>query len=168
MWGVGVWIEVGVLIHPTGVFGIQVRTLGWEVHFWKLTVHKPFPYRPCFMAGSIVMPIQTINTELIFYRRQRRQCMQRVKMSLYTSAFRFPSSIKRGPRPFHEKHPHTVMSPPPNFTFGMAGIVHQAFAIPKPSHRTATWYSVVHHPKSHVSSSPLSSGVAIYTTLGGA
>jgi hypothetical protein len=42
---------------------------------------------------------------------------QRVKMSLYPSAFIFQCSIVRGPSPFHEKHPHTVM-PPPNFTVG--------------------------------------------------
>jgi hypothetical protein len=43
--------------------------------------------------------------------------MQRVKMSLYPSVVRFPRSITREPSPFHEKHPHTVMSPP-NFTVG--------------------------------------------------
>jgi hypothetical protein len=52
-------------------YGIQVRTLGWAVHFWNLIVHTPFPHRPCFMAGSIVMLIQTIViTELVFYCRQ--------------------------------------------------------------------------------------------------
>jgi hypothetical protein len=49
----------------------------------------------------------------------------------------------------------------------LAGIVLQAFATPKPSHRTATWYSVIHDPKSHISSCPLSSGIALYTTLVG-
>jgi hypothetical protein len=33
-----------------------------------------------------------------------------------------------------------------------AVIVLQAIAIPKHSHQTATWYSVIHHFKSHVSS----------------
>jgi hypothetical protein len=52
-------------------YGIQVRTLGWAVRFWNLIVHKPFPYRPCFLAGRIVMLIQAvIITELVFYRRQ--------------------------------------------------------------------------------------------------
>jgi hypothetical protein len=32
----------------------------------------------------------------------------------------------------------------------LAGIVLQAFATPKPSQRTATWYSVIHHSKSHL------------------
>jgi hypothetical protein len=36
------------------------------------------------------------------------------------------------------------------------------------THRTATWYSMIHHSKSHISNCPLSSGVALYTTLGGA
>jgi hypothetical protein len=44
--------------------------------------------------------------------------MQQVKMSLYPYVFRFAHSIMRGPSPFHEKHPHTVMPPPPNFTVG--------------------------------------------------
>jgi hypothetical protein len=44
--------------------------------------------------------------------------MQQVKMSLYPSAFRFPRSITIGPSPFHEKHPHTIMPRPPNFTGG--------------------------------------------------
>jgi hypothetical protein len=95
---------------------------------------------------------------------------QRVKMSLYPSVFRFPCSISRGPSPFHEKRPHTLM-PPPISLFALhmlAGIVLQEFATSKPSHRTATWYSMIHHPKSHVSSCPLSSGVTLYTTLGGA
>jgi hypothetical protein len=38
--------------------------------------------------------------------------MQWVKMSLYPSVFTFPWSIIRGPSPFHEKHPHSVMLPP--------------------------------------------------------
>jgi hypothetical protein len=71
MWVVVVWSEVGVLICPTGFYGIQVRTLGWPVHFWKVIVHKPFSHRPCFMTGSTVMVMQTIViNELVFYRRQ--------------------------------------------------------------------------------------------------
>jgi hypothetical protein len=97
--------------------------------------------------------------------------MQRVRMYLYPSVFRFPCSIMQWPSPFHEKHPHTVMPPPPNFTvatthagrYRSQGIRHTQTLC-----RTATWYSVIHHHKSHVSSCPLSSGVALYTTLGGA
>jgi hypothetical protein len=113
MWGVGVWSEVGVLIHPTGVLWDSVQDSGCAVHFWNLTVHKSFPHRPCFMAGSTVMLIKTIIiTVLVFYSRQR------VKMSLYPSVFRFPCIITRGPSPFHGKHPHTLMPPPPKFTVG--------------------------------------------------
>jgi hypothetical protein len=64
--------------------------------------------------------------------------MQQVKMSLFPSAFIFPCSITRGPSPFHEKHPHTVMPPPPISQLAvhmLAGIVLHAFATPKPSHR---------------------------------
>jgi hypothetical protein len=59
MWGVGVWSEVNVLFIPWVFYGNQVRTQGWAAHFWKLVVQKPFPHRPCFMAGSIVMLIKT-------------------------------------------------------------------------------------------------------------
>jgi hypothetical protein len=50
----------------------------------------------------------------------------------------------------------------------LAGIVLHAFATPKPSRRTATWYSMFLHPKSHVPSCPLSSGIALHPTLGSA
>jgi hypothetical protein len=50
----------------------------------------------------------------------------------------------------------------------LAGVVLQVFTTPKPSHQTATWYSVIHHPKSDVSNCPLSSGIILYITLGGA
>jgi hypothetical protein len=44
---------------------------GWPVRFWNLIVKKPFPRRPCFMAGITIMLIKTIViTELVFYRRQ--------------------------------------------------------------------------------------------------
>jgi hypothetical protein len=47
-------------------YRIQVKTLGWPVHFWNIIVHKPFPHIPWFMAGSIVILIQTIvNTGLV-------------------------------------------------------------------------------------------------------
>jgi hypothetical protein len=45
--------------------------------------------------------------------------MQQVKIILYPSAFTFPCSITRGPSPFLEKHPHTVMPSPPDFTVGI-------------------------------------------------
>jgi hypothetical protein len=52
-------------------YGIQVRPLGWSVNFSNIIFHKPFPHRPRFMAGSIVMLIQTtVIIELVFYRRQ--------------------------------------------------------------------------------------------------
>jgi hypothetical protein len=141
---------------------------GWPAHFWNVTVRKPFSHRPCFMAGSTVMLIQTtVIIELVF----TVYSMHWVEMSLYPSAFRFTCSITRGPSSFHEKHPHTVM---PLLQISLlalhmlAGILLQAFATPKPSHRTAIWYSGIHDPKSHVSSCPLSSGITLYTTLGGA
>jgi hypothetical protein len=88
-------------IIPQVFYGIRVRTPGWAIHFWNLVAHKPFPHRPCFMAGSIAMLIQKIViTKLVFYRR------------------RYAMGITRGPSPFHEKHPHAVMPPPPNFTVG--------------------------------------------------
>jgi hypothetical protein len=44
--------------------------------------------------------------------------MQRLIMSLYPSVFRYPCSITRGPSPFQEKHPNTVMPRPPYFAVG--------------------------------------------------
>jgi hypothetical protein len=41
---------------------------------------------------------------------------QRVRITLYPSAFTFPCSITRRPSPFHEKHPHPPMPPPSNVT----------------------------------------------------
>jgi hypothetical protein len=71
MWGVGVWSEVDVHIHPTGVLWDSGQDSGLAVNFWNLSVHKPFPHRPCFMAGSTITLIQTIViTELVSYSRQ--------------------------------------------------------------------------------------------------
>jgi hypothetical protein len=46
----------------------------------------------------------------------------------------------------------------------LAGIVLQAFATPKPSHRTSAWYSVIHHPKTRRFELP--NGIALYIILG--
>jgi hypothetical protein len=56
----------------------------------------------------------TVITEFVLYRREYATG----QMSVYPSAFRFPCGITRGPSPFHEKHPHTLMPLPPNFTVG--------------------------------------------------
>jgi hypothetical protein len=115
MWGIGIWIKVGVLIHPTGVLWDSDQDSGLASPFLEPIVHKPVPYRFCFMTGSIVMLIQTtVITKLVFYIRQHAMGQN----ILYPPAFRFPCSITRGPSPFHEKHPYTVMPPPPNFTVG--------------------------------------------------
>ncbi|GFV48016.1 hypothetical protein TNCV_2241771 [Trichonephila clavipes] len=37
-------------------------------------------------------------------------------MSTYISEFMFPITGTNVPRPNHEKHPHTIMLPPPNLT----------------------------------------------------
>jgi hypothetical protein len=42
--------------------------------------------------------------------------MQWVRMPLYPFVFRFSCGIMRGPSPFHEKQPYTVMPPPTDFT----------------------------------------------------
>jgi hypothetical protein len=69
MWDIVVWSEVGVLIHPTGVLWDSGQNSGLGSPF--LIVHKPFPHRPCFLAGRNVMLIQTVViTQLVFYRRQ--------------------------------------------------------------------------------------------------
>jgi hypothetical protein len=43
---------------------------------------------------------------------------QQVRMSLCPSSIRFLCSITRGPSPFHEKHPYTLMPLPTDFTVG--------------------------------------------------
>jgi hypothetical protein len=88
-------------------------------------------------------------------------------MSLYPSAFRLPCSITRGPSPFHEEHPQTLMPPPPNFTVGTTyagryrspGIRH-VITLPSDRHKvgrdsslqvtrfqlpTVLWRRTVHH-----------------------
>ncbi|GFV81650.1 hypothetical protein TNCV_1703071 [Trichonephila clavipes] len=40
------------------------------------------------------------------------------RMSTYISEFMFPITGTNGPRPNYEKHPHTIMLPPPNLTVG--------------------------------------------------
>jgi hypothetical protein len=91
MWGVGVCSEVGDSGQDSGLAS----------PFWNVTVHKPFPRRPWFMAGNIVMLIQSSS----LHWSSTVESVQQVKMSLYPSAFIFPWSITRGPCPFHEKHP---------------------------------------------------------------
>jgi hypothetical protein len=125
------------------LYGIQVRTLGWPVHFWKLIAHKLSHHRPCFMAGSIVMLIQTtVITELVFYRRQFATS-QNVLVS-----FRVYISVQ-----YYERAKSIPWETPPHCNTNSSKfhcwhytcrqvIVLQAFATPKSSHRTATWYIV--------------------------
>ncbi|GFU51734.1 hypothetical protein TNCV_104611 [Trichonephila clavipes] len=40
------------------------------------------------------------------------------RVSNYISEFMFPITGINGPRPNHEKHPHSIMLPPPNLTVG--------------------------------------------------
>jgi hypothetical protein len=72
MWGVGVWSKDGILIHPTGVLWDSGQDSWLASPFLELYCpHKPFPHRPCFMAGSIVMLIQTtVITKVVIYCRQ--------------------------------------------------------------------------------------------------
>jgi hypothetical protein len=105
MWGVGVWSEVGVLFHPTGVVWDSGQDSGLTSPFLE-------PYCP-----------QTIPSQTLLYGREHLHAQtvvitELIKMSLYPSAFRFPCSITRGPSPFHDKHPHTLMPPSPDFTVG--------------------------------------------------
>jgi hypothetical protein len=67
------------------------------------------------MARSKVMLIQTIIvTELVFYRREKATAQNvLVSFHVYISV-----QYYERPCPFHEKHPHAVMLPPPNFTVG--------------------------------------------------
>jgi hypothetical protein len=119
MWGIVVWSEVGVLIHPTGVLWYSGEDSGLASPFLEHYCPRTIPSQTLVYAGSIVMLIQS--------SPPNRSCTidstQWFKMSLYPSAFVFPCSISRGPSPFHEKHPHTVMPPPPNLTVGITHAV---------------------------------------------
>ncbi|GFU81749.1 hypothetical protein TNCV_3086611 [Trichonephila clavipes] len=44
--------------------------------------------------------------------------VQQSRMSTYISAFMFPITGTNEPRSNHEKHPRTIMLPPPNLTVG--------------------------------------------------
>jgi hypothetical protein len=108
MWDIGVWSKAGIPIHPTGVLWDSCQDSGLGSPFLE-------PYCPQTNPSDLA---------LCLYRKSSSpnwstvDSIQQVKMSFYPSVFRFPCSIMRGPSPFHEKHPHTVMPPPPNFTVG--------------------------------------------------
>jgi hypothetical protein len=71
MWGVGVWSEVGVIIHPTGVLWDSGEDSGLASPFLEPYCPQTIPSQTLLMAGSTVMLIQTIViTELVFYCRQ--------------------------------------------------------------------------------------------------
>jgi hypothetical protein len=81
-------------VSDVGRWGLERSWLRSGVHFWKLIVHKPFPHSPCFMAGSLsfwYIQLSSLN------RSSPIDSMEQVKMSLYSSVFRFPCSITRGP-----------------------------------------------------------------------
>jgi hypothetical protein len=169
MWGFWVWSEVGVLIHPTSVLRDSDQDSGLASPFLE-------SYCP-----------QTIPSQTLLYGREHCHA-DRDNHHHLTSLL--PSTVCNGSKcpcillclDFHavlrEGQIHSMKITPilkchllqiSLLALQMlADIVLQAFATPKPSHRTATWYSVIHRPKSHVSSCPLSSGITLYTTLGSA
>jgi hypothetical protein len=143
MWGVGVWSKVGVLIHPTGVLWDSGQDCGPAIPFVEPYYPQSIPSPTLFMAGSIVMVIQTtVITILVFYHRQYA-AGQNVLVSFFVW-------ILKVPNPFHEKHPHTVMPPPPNFTVGTTHAgryrssgIHRTQTLPSdPNHM----FPVVHCP----------------------
>ncbi|GFT86360.1 hypothetical protein TNCV_3258821 [Trichonephila clavipes] len=62
-----------------------------QLSCWKR--NRPSP-KYCHSVGSAALP----------------------RMSTYISEFMFPVTGTNGPRPNHEKHPYTIMLPPPNLT----------------------------------------------------
>jgi hypothetical protein len=95
---------------------------------------------------------------------------QRVKMSLYPSTLKISVQYYERAKPIPWKTPPHCNATSSKFhcwhyTCWQVS-VRQAFATPKSSHMIAAWYSMIHHPKSHVSRCPLSSGVSLYTILG--
>ena len=81
------------------------------------------------------------------------------RMSLYAVALRFPFTGTRGPSPNHEKTAPDHYSSSTklyswHYAFGQVAFVHQ----------TARWWSIIHHSRVRVSSTPESNGVELYTT----
>jgi hypothetical protein len=111
MWRIGVCSEVSILIHPIVVLWDSGQDSGLASPFLNRYCPQAIPSQTLLYGREHCHADTIITTKLVYHR-------QRVNISLYPSVFIFPCSITRRPSPFHEKHPHTVMPPPPNFTVG--------------------------------------------------
>jgi hypothetical protein len=117
MWGITVRSEVSVLIHPTGVLLDSGQDSGVASLFLE-------PYCPQTNPSQTLLYDREHCHADIDNRHRRAGILpidsrQLVRMSLHLSSFRFPCNITRGPSPFHEKHTHIIMQPPPDFTVGI-------------------------------------------------
>jgi hypothetical protein len=69
LWGLGVWSEVGVLIHPTGVLWDSGQNSGLVSPFLE-------PYSQTILSQTLLYgrehyhAVQIIIIKLVFYRRQ--------------------------------------------------------------------------------------------------
>jgi hypothetical protein len=99
MWGVGVWSEVGSLIHPTGVLWDSDQDSGLASPFLECYSSQTIPSQT---TENIVMLIQAIViTKLVFYAVCNRSKCPCVLPCLYFHA------VLWGLSPFHEKKKKT-------------------------------------------------------------
>jgi hypothetical protein len=89
--------------------GVEFRVLCRPVKFFHTDLDKPFLYGPHFELEGIVMLKQELPQTVATNLDQR--IIQNVIVAL-----RFPFNGSKGPN--HEKQPHTIIPPPPNFTVG--------------------------------------------------
>ena len=69
----------------------------------------------CFVLWCTVMLEEEGASSKLF---PQSWSMELSKMSWCAEAFRVPLTGTKGPSPAPEKHPHTIIPPPPNFTLG--------------------------------------------------
>jgi hypothetical protein len=70
MWGIGVWSEVGVLIHPTGVLWDSGQDCGLGIPFLEPYCPQTIPSQTLLYGTEHCHADTIVITELVFYHRQ--------------------------------------------------------------------------------------------------
>ncbi|GFT66392.1 hypothetical protein TNCV_3208361 [Trichonephila clavipes] len=102
------------LIHPKGVL--------WDLDRGSFMASPVFEY-PFRQITSVQRSMCEWSSypavrEMGLPRRGSIESAALSRMFTCISEFMFPMRRTNGPRPNHEKHPHTIMLPPPNLTVG--------------------------------------------------
>ncbi|GFW37764.1 hypothetical protein TNCV_4629691 [Trichonephila clavipes] len=102
------------LIRPKGVLwdldrDSEKASLVLNTHFVKPRLCKPL----CVNGAVILLEEKWAFPEIL---PLSWECSIAYRMSTYISEFMFPIPGKNEPKSNHEKHPHTIMLPPPNLT----------------------------------------------------